>query len=391
MCALLGLEAPPASREENSTAWLRLLEELACAGPAVVVIEDLHWADEALLAFIEYVAGNVADVPLLVIVTARPELFERQPSFAAAIGRVNRIALEPLSAVETERLVAALLETARVPGEVRDTVVARSEGNPFYAEESVRLLRDRAVAEASHVLDGVGAERRSREGEAAPMPGSVQAVIAARLDTLAPEHKAVLADAAVIGNVFWAGAAAALGDRDPGEVDEALRDLIAKQLVHRVRESTMQGESQFAFGHALVCDVAYGQLPRAVRARKHAAAAAWIEGKAGDRVEDLAEVLAHHYVTALELARVARDDDLAQTLVCPAASALGLAGDRAMPLDVAAAERHYARALELAADDSPERPQSARAVGEGGEAARTTRWRLSPPSRRPVVGLWLAR
>ena len=101
--ALLGLEAPPASREENSTAWLRLLEELACAGPAVVVIEDLHWADEALLAFIEYVAGNVADVPLLVIVTARPELFERQPSFAAAIGRVNRLVLDPLSAVETER------------------------------------------------------------------------------------------------------------------------------------------------------------------------------------------------------------------------------------------------------------------------------------------------
>ena len=214
--ALLGLEAPPASREENSTAWLRLLEELASAGPAIVVIEDLHWADEALLAFIEYVAGNVAEVPLLVIATARPELFERHPSFAAAIGRVNRIALEPLSAAETERLVAGLLETVRIPGEVRDTVVARSEGNPFYAEESVRLLRDRAVAEASHLLDSVGAERRSREGEAAPVPGSVQAVIAARLDTLPPEHKAVLADAAVIGSVFWGGAVAALGEQGAG-------------------------------------------------------------------------------------------------------------------------------------------------------------------------------
>ncbi len=352
--ALLGLEAPAASREENSTAWLRLLEELAAAGPAIVAIEDLHWADEALLAFIEYVAGNVAEVPLLVIATARPELFERQPSFAAAIGRVNRIALEPLSSAETERLVAGLLETARIPGEVRDTVVARSEGNPFYAEESVRLLRDRAVAEASHLLDSVGAERRSREGETAPMPGSVQAVIAARLDTLPPQHKAVIADAAVIGSVFWSGAVAALGESEPGEVDEALRDLIAKQLVHRVRESSMQGESEFAFGHALARDVAYGQLPRVVRARKHAAAAAWIEGKAGERAEDLAEILAHHYGTAHDLARAAGDDELADSVLRPAVRLLTLAGDRA--LDVAAAESQYARALQLAGADGPERP-----------------------------------
>ena len=344
------------------------------------MIEDLHLADEALLAFLESVASNVAGVPLLLVGTARPELFEKHPSFAASISRVNRIALEPLSSAETERLVTGLLEAVRVPGEVADVVVARSEGNPFYAEESVRLLRDRAVAEASHVLAAAAAGRET-QGETPPVPGSVQAVIAARLDTLPPAHKAVLGDAAVIGNVFWAGAVAALGGGESGAVDEALRGLVAKQLIHRVRDSSMAGESEFSFWHALAREVAYGQLPRAVRARKHAAAGAWIEGKAGERVEDLADILAHHYVTALELARAAGDDDLALSVVAPAVRNLGLAGDRAWPLDVAAAEHHYARALELAGAGASERP---RLLAGGRRRSRSVvgQRRLSPPSRR---------
>ncbi len=255
--------------------------------------------------------------------------------------------VEPLSSGETQRLVAGLLEAASVPGEVCATVAARSEGNPFYAEESVRLLRDRAVADAARILDGVGAERCSREGEAVPVPGSVQAIIAARLDTLAPRHKAVLADAAVVGTVFWDGTVTALALGDRGGADEALRNLVAKQLVHRVRESSMQGETEYAFCHALARDVAYGQLPRAVRARKHAATAEWIEGKAGDRVDDFAEILAHHCATAVDLAKAAGDAALAEALLQPATRYLSLAGDRAWSLDVAAAERHYAHALTM--------------------------------------------
>ena len=342
--ALLGLEAPQASREENFTAWLRFLEDLAASGPAVLVFEDLHAADEAFLAFLEHLSAHLDAVPLLIVGTARPELFEKHPAFAAAIARVNRIALERLTSAETRQLVSSLLETAVQDAEITGTIVERSEGNPFYAEESVRLVGDTALGEAGHLFDA-----------GALLPGSVQAVIAARLDALLAEHKAMLADAAVVGTVFWSGAVAALGERAPDEVDEALRELVARQLVRHVRGSSMEGENEFAFRHGLARDVAYQQLPRAARARKHAAVAAWIEGKAGERAEDLAEVLTHHYATALDLARAAGDEELASSLVAPTIRSLTRAGDRALRLDVAAAERHFERALELAGAGTRER------------------------------------
>ena len=336
--ALLGMEAPQAGREENFTAWLRFLEEIAASGPTVVVLEDLHSADEALLAFLEYFASHVAEVPLFLLATTRPELFETHPTFAAS-GRVNRVVLAPLSENETETLVASLLE--ELAGEVRATIARHSEGNPFYAEESARLVRD--------TVRGDQTERP------AAVAATVQAVIAARLDALPPEQKAALTDASVVGQVFWDGAVAALSGRSAEEVDGTLRELVAKQLVHRVRSSSMAGEDEFSFGHALAREVAYGELPRAVRARKHAAAAAWVEAKAGERAEDLAEVLAHHYATALDLARTLGDGELAASLLAPTIRHLGHAGDRALRLDAAAAEPYFARALELAGTDTSER------------------------------------
>ena len=137
------------------------------------------------------------------------------------------------------------------------------------------------------------------------MPDSVQALIAARLDTLSPDRKSLLQDAAVLGKVFWAGALAEMGERDPAEVEQALHELSRKELVRPARTSSMEGEHEYAFWHVLVRDVCYGQIPRAARAARHQAAAAWIEQKAGERVEDQADVLAHHYLAALELARAA--------------------------------------------------------------------------------------
>jgi class 3 adenylate cyclase/tetratricopeptide (TPR) repeat protein len=348
--ALLGLEAAQAEREENFTAWLRFLEEIAARGPTVLVVEDLHWGDDALLAFVEYFAGNVTDVPLMLVATARPELFERQPAFGAT-GRINRVVLEPLSDGETETLVASLLD--EIGAEVRQTIARQSEGNPFYAEESARLVRD--TVGAAKRTEAAPAGAAGRDKGRGPLAGSIQAIIAARLDALQPDLKALLTDASVVGETFWDGALAAVGDRAAHEVDEALRELIARQLVHRVRTSSMAGEREFAFGHALARDVAYGELPRAVRARKHAAVADWIEQKAGDRVEDLAEILAHHYATALELANAAGEAGLADSALPSAVRFLTLAGDRAWPLDVAAAERQYARGLEIAGPDSPRR------------------------------------
>ena len=161
-----------------------------------------------------------------------------------------------------------------------------------YAEEFVRLLADRDL----------GADETE-------LPESLQALIAARLDTLSPERKSLLQDAAVLGKVFWVGALAEIGGHDLDELELALHELARKELVRPARLSSMEGESEYSFWHLLVRDVAYAQIPRAERARRHRSAAAWIERKAGERVEDLAELLAYHYLQALELAEAAGDTE----------------------------------------------------------------------------------
>src|SRR5439155_8432847 len=214
--------------------------------------------------------------------------------------------------------------------------------NPLYAEEFVRPLKDKEL------LVQKGASWELKEGAEVPFPDSVQALIAARLDTLGPEPKSMLADAAVVGKVFWAGAVAAMGERDLQEVTDALRELSRKEMVRSVRRSSIEGEAEYAFLQSLARDVAYSQLPRAARASRHVAAAAWIESKTPERVEDLADVLAYHYSTALELARAAGQTDQATELEAPALRFLTLAGERALGLDTAAALGNFERALALA-------------------------------------------
>jgi tetratricopeptide (TPR) repeat protein len=218
-----------------------------------------------------------------------------------------------------------------LPAETQQALLARAGGNPLYAEEFVRLLSDRG----------------ERAGEA-EVPDSVQALIAARLDTLSPERKSLLQDAAVMGKVFWAGALAEMGAREPGEIELALHELSRKELVRPARTSSMAGESEFGFWHLLVRDVCYAQIPRAARAARHRAAAAWLEGKAGERAEDLADVLAHHYQAALELARASGQAEETAELETKTLRYLALAGERALALDVESAEESLAQALALA-------------------------------------------
>jgi tetratricopeptide (TPR) repeat protein len=322
------------------TAWRRFVEGLAAARPTVLVFEDLHWADEALLAFLEYLAEWAEGVPLLVLCMARPELYERHPGWAGGIRNVTTINLPPLSDRETAELVSFLITSTVLSPEVEQGVLERAGGNPLYAEEFVRLLGDRGLAAGETKL-----------------PESLQALIAARLDTLSADRKSLLQDAAVLGKVFWVGALAEIGGRDEGELELALHELARKELVRPARMSSMEGESEYSFSHLLVRDVAYSQIPRAERARRHRSAAAWIERKAGERVEDLAELLAHHYVQALELAEAAGDTEQAEELARPARRFLMLAGERALGLDTAQAESRLARALELCPADDPERPE----------------------------------
>jgi len=348
---LLGLESPPASRDENFAAWRRFLEQMTADYPLVLVFEDLHWADDALLAFLDHLAAEASGVRLLVLGLTRPDVFERAPVFAAGDLWSERIDLGPLSGRETTKLVAGLFAVAGLPREVQDAVLERAGGNPLYAEEFARLLIDQDLLERD---DG---ELKLKQGASIPLPESVQAVIGARLDRLSQEHKALLADASVVGRVFWRGALQAMGEREPDEVDAGIQALSERRLVRPVRTSSFVGESEWIFWHGMARDVAYGQLPRATRAAKHAAVGRWIQIIAGDRAEDLSETLAHHYATALEFAEASREARLAAEMVDPAVRFLALAGDRAMGLDVAAAERHYARAVAIVPKDSERRPR----------------------------------
>jgi class 3 adenylate cyclase len=342
LAPLVGAEATsPAERQELFTAWRRFLEALAATRPSILVFEDVHWADDALLAFLEYLTEWSQDVPLLVLCAARPELYERRPAWGAGQRNAQTINLSPLSDSETAELVSYLTKRVVLSPELEHAVLERAGGNPLYAEEFARLLADRG----GEAVD---------EGE---LPDSVQALIAARLDTLAAERKSLLQDAAVVGKIFWAGTLVEIGGHNEPELELALHELARKELVRPARVSSMEGESEYSFWHLLVRDVAYSQIPRGQRARRHRAAAAWIERKAGDRVEDLAEVLAYHYLQALELAEAAGETTQAAELAAPARRFLALAGERALGLDTAQAEARLGRALELTPPNDPHRPQ----------------------------------
>ena len=347
---LLGIEASSsAEREELFTAWRRWLELIAEADPTVLVFEDLHWADDAMLAFLEHLADRAEGVPLMIVGTTRPELYEQHADFGNGLRNTTAISLAPLSPKETARLVSALLDSSVIPAELQQPILERAGGNPLYAEEFVRLVKDKDL------LVRRGSSWELRAGAEVPFPDSVRALIAARLDTLTPDAKSLLADAAVIGKVFWVGAVAQMGGRSPDEVAEVLRELSRKELIRASRRSSMQGEAEYAFWHILSRDVAYSQLPRASRASRHVAAAAWIEAQAPDRVEDLADVLAYHYATALELARAAGQPDQVATLEEPARRFLTLAGGRALGLDTAAAITNLDRALALTPEGHADR------------------------------------
>jgi class 3 adenylate cyclase/DNA-binding SARP family transcriptional activator len=269
---------PLAVRERLHEAWVEFLEELA-ERPAIVVIEDLHWAEEPLLDLLERIARDVHG-PLLLLCTARPELLGRRPAWGGGRRNASLLWLEALTPDEASALLGQLVAPERV-GELRELLVERAEGNPFFLEELVGAVIDVGVAELETKI-----------------PDSVQALLAARIDALDPDEKAALQAASVIGRVFWAGPVGEL--LGGGQPDWAT--LEDRDFIRRRSGSSMAGESEYAFKHALTREVAYASLLKAKRARLHAGFAGWLE-RFGDGRDDLAPFLGHHYAEA------ARPDD----------------------------------------------------------------------------------
>jgi len=319
--------AGQADLDEFFAAWRRFLEGLAERQPVVLVFEDLHWADDALLDFVDSLVDRVTGVPLLVLCSARPELLERRPGWGGGKRNAATVSLAPLSDEDTSRLLSALLGTPVLPADQQSSLLQRAGGNPLFAEEYARMLA------------------AGSDPEAAP-PETLQGVVAARIDALPPDEKEFLQLAAVLGKVFWTDALSTLSGVGGWELDERLHALERREFVRREHRSAVAGSKQFAFVHALVRDGAYGQMSRSVRADVHRRVADWIDTLPADRADDRAEILAHHLLEAIEYSHAAGLEYA--ELVPRAAKALRESGERAWAIGaLTAALGHYRRLREL--------------------------------------------
>jgi class 3 adenylate cyclase/tetratricopeptide (TPR) repeat protein len=334
--AILGLdttlEGPSLGADEIAQAWARVLRAAAGERPVLLVIEDLHDAMPAFVDVLVAAAELLRASPVLILATTRPE----DPLPLSALERSSSLVVGALDEDETRALVGAVLLENDVSEATRAAVLERSAGNPLYAIEFARMLAE----------GGSAAE--------AATPPSVQALIAARLDAVPAEVRALALDAAVLGDEVWPEALASLDDREPLEVRDGLEDLAHRGLLAS-RTSSLPGRDAYGFAHALIREVAYGRLPRAARARRHLAAGRWLEAETGERADEWAESLARHYASAVELGAVSTEPDVVARASGPAIRWLVAAGDRAARVDPAAAFATFERALALAPAGTRER------------------------------------
>src|SRR4051794_5815725 len=320
-------------RDETFPAWRRFLEAIAERGPSVLVVEDLHRADEGLLDFLDELLEGTSGLPLLLVATARPELLARRPGRGGGKPNAVTLSLAPLTDSETAVLVQHLLNQSVLEAELQRLLLDRAGGNPLYAEEFARMFSEQGASDCI-------------------VPETVQGIIAARLDVLEPSEKSLLQDATILGSTFWSGALAVLCACDRGDLEPRLRELERREFVRRSRRSTVEGETEYTFRHELVREIAYEQIPRAERGVRHQRAAEWLSSLG--RSDDHAELMAHHYLEAISYFRAANAD--VAPLAAPARAALRTAGDRAVGLAAyRQAHRFYAAALQLGDINDAER------------------------------------
>ncbi len=337
---LLGLEEAPIGDQENLFAAARMFfERLAQEGPAVLLFEDLHWADSALLDFVEYLIEWSREVPLFVVTLGRPELTDRRPTWGSGRRSFTSIFLEPLPADAMETLL-----TEPVPGlseELRARILERAEGVPFYAVETVRMLLDRGIL----VREG-NAYRLEGEIETLEVPETLHALIAARLDGLAPEERRAVQQAAVLGRSFTSKGLAAVSGLVEREVEALLASLVRKEIVSLSSDPFSPERGQYAFLQDLVKKVAYDTLSRKDRKALHLAAARHLLSL-GDE-DEIVEVVASHYLDAYSSAP---DDPDSAEIKAQAREMLVRAAERAASLAANTEAQHaYNRALELSDD-----------------------------------------
>lgn len=334
LAATVGLgEAEVADRDALFAAWRTTVEVAARRAPLVLVFEDLHWSSDSLLDLVEFVMQPRGDSSVLMLALTRPELLDRRPTWGGGRRNYVSLALEPLS----DDAVAALVEhlLGRPSAEVISRVVARAEGNPFYAGEIVRSIMERVGS-----VHGQEAIERAL----ATLPDTVQATVLARLDLLETSERRVLQLGAVFGRSFRTAEIAALAPNFAADVPHLADRLVARDLIRP------SDTDHFSFRHILIREVAYQTLARAERARLHAAAGAWLEGQTAGLEDVLTELIAYHYREAAALAGALEIDAFdARGIRKRAAHWLARAADVvAAGAATGEAARHLRGAIELA-------------------------------------------
>jgi class 3 adenylate cyclase/tetratricopeptide (TPR) repeat protein len=354
---LLGIEAPADATQAEAQDPQRMREAFFSAvrfgienrtrrGPLVLEFEDIHWADHGMLDLIEHLARWVRG-PLLILCMARDELLERRPEWGSGRRDATSIFLEPLTEGESRELVGALLPKGQDVAPIVNFVAGRAGGNPFFAEEMVRRLNE----EGTDTADA--------------LPDTVHALLAARLDSLDPVERQVVQQAAVVGQIFWEGALAPVAHETGADLAGVLDSLHEKDIIMPVSggDAGLDDERELTFKHVLIRDVAYGMLPKSVRSRKHFEVAAILEDRAGDRVEEVSNLLAEHYWRAAVLGDEAgvAGDELAP-VHRKALQYLEVAGDTAAALfSNAEAVDRYAAARQVRC---PHDPAAVARIGE---------------------------
>ena len=260
----------------------QFVESIARDRPTLLVFEDIHWADSSLLDLIEVLIVRTQEVPVLFVALARPELFTSRPAWGGGLISATSLALDPLPEREAEQLAAQLL-AGRVEGDYAERLAAAAEGNPLFIEELAAVVVERSA------------------GEADELPTTIRSILAARLDALEPDERAILLDAAVVGKIFWRGALERIERRSVG-LSVLLGALQERGLIRREAVSRIQGDEQYTFKHDLLRQVAYATVPRALRRERHATVARFLE-ETTTATGESAATLAFHWREAADVER----------------------------------------------------------------------------------------
>ena len=370
LCYTIGIETaeqsaklPQDAKQLQShlrNAWRTFFEAHAAHNSLILLIDDIHWADDALLNMIEVIANRSNGYPIMIICTARSELLQRHPDWGGGKRNYSMLTLEPLTVEQSSHLVADFLEGVHLPPELHDNIVRRAEGNPFFIEEIIRMLVERGVLvpgdDGQWEASSLWAE--SDEITNPVIPDTVQGVLAARIDVLTPDEREILSYAAVIGRGFWPSALAAMAPHmSLVQIQGILQLLVKKEFIFQSQQAQVgqdNDEPQYSFKYMLIRDVTYDTIPRTRRAHEHEQFAEWLERLAVGREGEFAEQLARHYEEYYRQGSLARsrNADRRQVIRDKILNYLEIAGDTASHrYATLTATKDYSRAIALLRED----------------------------------------